>query len=247
MHHAILKLPGRVWSRPMTAAAGPAGRLGRGAHRPAGPVRMAEGMRVIVRKERPHPGAQLRFTDIDGHRFTCFATDARPASSPTWNYATAAAPAARTGSAAPKTPACATCPCTATPRTRSGARSWPWPANCSPGCRCSPWTAPPGLGTQAAAAAHLQRRRPPRPQRPPAAAAPLRPLALGHPDHRRHHPPARPRTRLASRTRPRKKGQPRARGTPSTRHDSRATRYDHTLKTTTSHHSRPPKITKDRG
>jgi Transposase DDE domain group 1 len=35
------------------------------------------GMRVIVRKERPHPGAQLRFTDLDGHRFTCFATDAR--------------------------------------------------------------------------------------------------------------------------------------------------------------------------
>jgi len=34
-------------------------------------------MRVIVRKERPHPGAQLRFTDIDGHRFTCFATSAR--------------------------------------------------------------------------------------------------------------------------------------------------------------------------
>ena len=35
------------------------------------------GMRVIVRKERPHPGAQLRFTDVDGHRFTCFATDAK--------------------------------------------------------------------------------------------------------------------------------------------------------------------------
>jgi hypothetical protein len=33
------------------------------------------GMRVIIRKERPHPGAQLRFTDIDGHRFTAFATD----------------------------------------------------------------------------------------------------------------------------------------------------------------------------
>jgi hypothetical protein len=31
-------------------------------------------MRLIVRKERPHPGAQLRFTDIDGHRFTAFAT-----------------------------------------------------------------------------------------------------------------------------------------------------------------------------
>jgi hypothetical protein len=35
------------------------------------------GLRVIVRKERPHPGAQLRFTDVDGHRFTAFATDAR--------------------------------------------------------------------------------------------------------------------------------------------------------------------------
>jgi hypothetical protein len=35
------------------------------------------GMRVIIRKERPHPGAQLRFTDLDGHRFTAFATDAK--------------------------------------------------------------------------------------------------------------------------------------------------------------------------
>src|SRR5450755_1614662 len=34
-------------------------------------------MRVIVRKERPHPGAQLRFTDIDGRRFTAFATDTK--------------------------------------------------------------------------------------------------------------------------------------------------------------------------
>lgn len=35
------------------------------------------GMRVIVRKERPHPGAQLRITDIDGHRITAFATNTR--------------------------------------------------------------------------------------------------------------------------------------------------------------------------
>lgn len=33
------------------------------------------GMRVIVRKERPHPGAQLRLTDVDGHRVTAFATN----------------------------------------------------------------------------------------------------------------------------------------------------------------------------
>lgn len=31
-------------------------------------------MRIIVRRERPHPGAQLTCTDIDGHRFTCFVT-----------------------------------------------------------------------------------------------------------------------------------------------------------------------------
>ena len=34
-----------------------------------------EGMRVIARKERPHPGAQLRITDADGLRVTAFATN----------------------------------------------------------------------------------------------------------------------------------------------------------------------------
>ncbi len=33
------------------------------------------GMRVIVRAERPHPGAQLRFTDVDGNRLTAFVTN----------------------------------------------------------------------------------------------------------------------------------------------------------------------------
>jgi Transposase DDE domain group 1 len=33
------------------------------------------GTRLILRKERPHPGAQLRFTDTDGHRITGFLTD----------------------------------------------------------------------------------------------------------------------------------------------------------------------------
>ena len=33
------------------------------------------GMRVIVRREVPHPGAQLRITDIDGMRYTAFATN----------------------------------------------------------------------------------------------------------------------------------------------------------------------------
>jgi hypothetical protein len=34
-----------------------------------------EGSQVILRAERPHPGAQLRFTDADGHRITAFITD----------------------------------------------------------------------------------------------------------------------------------------------------------------------------
>jgi hypothetical protein len=35
------------------------------------------GMRIIARKERPHPGAQLRLTDVDGLRVTAFATNTR--------------------------------------------------------------------------------------------------------------------------------------------------------------------------
>jgi hypothetical protein len=34
-----------------------------------------EGTRLICRRERPHPGAQFSFTDLDGHRFQCLITD----------------------------------------------------------------------------------------------------------------------------------------------------------------------------
>jgi Transposase DDE domain group 1 len=77
MAEAILQLPDRVWE-PAYDADGQA-RPGAWVAELTGLLDLAgwpEGMRVIVRKERPHPGAQLRFTDIDGHRFTCFATDA---------------------------------------------------------------------------------------------------------------------------------------------------------------------------
>jgi len=37
-----------------------------------------EGSRLILRKERPHPGAQLRFTDVDGMRVTALLTDTEP-------------------------------------------------------------------------------------------------------------------------------------------------------------------------
>ena len=34
-----------------------------------------EGTRMLVRKEEPHPGAQLAFTDVEGHRYQVFITD----------------------------------------------------------------------------------------------------------------------------------------------------------------------------
>ncbi len=42
-----------------------------------GPQEWPRGMRVIARRERPHPGAQLRLTDHNGWRITCFATNSR--------------------------------------------------------------------------------------------------------------------------------------------------------------------------
>jgi hypothetical protein len=75
---AIAKVPARAWTpaydaeglvRPGAWIAGLTGVLDLSSW-PAG-------MRVIARKERPHPGAQLRFTDVDGHRVTCFATSTR--------------------------------------------------------------------------------------------------------------------------------------------------------------------------
>jgi len=38
---------------------------------------LPKGIRLIVRQERSHPGAQLRFTDIGGHRVTFFATSTK--------------------------------------------------------------------------------------------------------------------------------------------------------------------------
>jgi len=77
MHQAILSLPDRIWE-PAYDAGGQV-RPGAWVAELTGLLDLTAwpaGMRVIVRKERPHPGAQLRFTDIDGHRVTCFATDA---------------------------------------------------------------------------------------------------------------------------------------------------------------------------
>ena len=78
MHQAILQLPDRVWE-PAYDSGGQV-RPGAWVAELTGLLDLSSwpaGMRVIVRKERPHPGAQLRFTDIGGHRVTAFATGTR--------------------------------------------------------------------------------------------------------------------------------------------------------------------------
>lgn len=75
IHQTVLKVPASAWTAPVE----PGAEIRDGAW-------VAEldgdalkgwpkGMRLIVRKERPYLGAQLRFTDADGLRLTSFATD----------------------------------------------------------------------------------------------------------------------------------------------------------------------------
>ncbi|WP_395298412.1 IS1380 family transposase [Kitasatospora hibisci] len=75
IHQAVLLVPASAW----TPAVVPDGSVRDGAWvaELGGDVLKGwpKGMRLIVRKERPHPGAQLRFTDADGMRLTCFATN----------------------------------------------------------------------------------------------------------------------------------------------------------------------------
>lgn len=78
IHQAVLKIPKKAWTPAYD---------GGGTERPGAWVAKItdmpdlstwpKGMRLIARKERPHPGAQLRFTDLDGLRLTCFATNTK--------------------------------------------------------------------------------------------------------------------------------------------------------------------------
>jgi Transposase DDE domain group 1 len=74
IHQHVLKVPASAWT-PAVEADGEI-RDGAWIAELTGDVLdgWPKGMRLIVRKERPHPGAQLRLTDADGMRLTCFAT-----------------------------------------------------------------------------------------------------------------------------------------------------------------------------
>src|SRR5262249_30409480 len=73
---AAVALPKRRWRRALNADGSP--RRGAWVAELSACVDLSAwpaGTRLIVRRERPHPGAQRRFTDSDGHRSTCFLTD----------------------------------------------------------------------------------------------------------------------------------------------------------------------------
>jgi hypothetical protein len=77
IHQAVVKVPLAAW----TPAVEPDGEIRDGAWVAELTGGMLDGwpkgMRLIVRKERPHPGAQLRITDGDGMRITCIAAESR--------------------------------------------------------------------------------------------------------------------------------------------------------------------------
>jgi hypothetical protein len=73
---AILGLPEAAWCRAVRQDGEP--REGAWVAEITGALELAgwpEGTRVIVRRERPQPGAQLSFSDHDGHRFLATITD----------------------------------------------------------------------------------------------------------------------------------------------------------------------------
>jgi hypothetical protein len=97
--------------------------------------------RLILRKERPHPGAQLRFTDADGMRSPRSSPTPRPVWCPgrsqVWSYGIVSTPASRTASANSKPPDCVICPATrSTPTLPGWKSSWPQPT-WSPGADSS--------------------------------------------------------------------------------------------------------------
>ena len=77
VREAILAIPESAWQAAI--AQDGSEREGAAVSELTGSVELSpdrpQGTRVLCRRERPHPGAQLSFTDADGHRFQCFITD----------------------------------------------------------------------------------------------------------------------------------------------------------------------------
>ncbi len=125
LRDAITALPRSAWTPAVTASndvrddadvAELTGMLG-----PQNLAGWPAGLRLIVRREHPHPGAQLdAFEERDGYRYQVFATNTAVGQLAFSTPGTAPTPASRTGSAPAKTPASAGSPPAATPSTPSG-------------------------------------------------------------------------------------------------------------------------------
>ena len=145
-------------------------------------------MRVIARRERPHPGAQLRLTDHDGWRITCFATNTK---GPGWRLADLEVRHRQRArcrgphpwpeghrAAEPALPRLRPEPDLGRDR-RPGRR----PARLDPDPRLRPARARPTLGTQTPPVPHPRRRRTHHPHRPTQTTTTPTRLAL-EPPHR---------------------------------------------------------------
>jgi hypothetical protein len=165
------------------------------------------GMRVIARKERPHPGAPLRLTDIDGNLVTCFATSTRRGQLPDLELRHRRRARCEDRIRCAKDTGLRNLPL------RGFAQNQLWCELVAPGHRpAGPGPAPrprrarPPVGTPATAVPAPRHSRPPGPRRPPPAAPHRRRMALGSRPHRRIHPPRQPQPRLTPATPPRQPG-----------------------------------------
>ena len=163
-----------------------------------------KGMRVIVRKERPHPGAQLRLTDPDGMRVTAPSPPTPPgASSPTWNCGTGAGHAARPHPLRERhrTDQPAAARVRAEPDLVRHRRTRLRTDHVDADTRPHRPSGPP-LGTETPTTAAVQHRRPPRSQRPARLACTCPATPPGPGSHSMHSPRSRPIPRPAERGHP---------------------------------------------
>jgi hypothetical protein len=95
-------------------------------------------LRLIVRKERPHPGAQLRITDADGMRTIWFATNTTGTPIAALELQHRQRARAEDRIRAARDTGLRNLPLHDVAQNASGWRSSNSPWTCSPGCPCSP-------------------------------------------------------------------------------------------------------------
>ena len=149
-----------------------------------------EGTRAICRREDAHPGAQLRFTDHDGHRFQVFLTDQPDPELARLELRHRQRARIEDRIRAAKATGSRTCRSTAGAATTSG-WSWSWPPRTSPaGPRRCCWTVPRRGRAQDAALPAAPRGGKGGAPRPPSDPAAATQLALGGPARQGVHAPA---------------------------------------------------------